>query len=268
MILVMILKINGGVGLGLLVLAAAAAGSERRFTYTYESAVLNPETRELEPWSTFRIGATDPLIRLDQRIEFEVGVLPGLQTAWYLNFTGQTSGTGAAFAESFAFEGISWEWKYKLMDPVADPVGLALYLELSGGPAAQEVEGKVILDKRFGPVHAAFNLVAEHEWEIAADEVEREWEIDVDLAGAWVFESGFAAGLELRAHTGIPAADGWESTAIYAGPALSYASKSWWAAVSLMPQLFALKAPGQAPGALDLDHNQAFNGRLIFGWHL
>lgn len=266
--LVMILKINWGVGLGLMLLAAAAAGSERRFTFTHETAVLNPGDRELEPWSTFRIGETEPFAALDQRIEFEVGLLPGLQTAWYLNFAAEVSGTGATFAEGFEFQGVSWEWKYKLLDPVADPVGLALYLELSGGAADQEVEGKVILDRRFGPVLAAFNLVAAHEWEAGATEVEREWEIETDLAAAWLFDNGFAAGLELRTKTGIPAADGWESTAVFAGPALSYTSKSWWASASVMPQAFAFKAAGLAPGLLDLEHNQAFTARLIFGWHL
>ena len=264
----MILRINFGVGLGLVVLAAAAAGSERRFTYTYESAVLNPGDRELEPWSTFRIGNAAGLVRLDQRIEFEVGLLPGLQTAWYLNFTGQTSGTGMTFAESFHFQGVSWETKYKLMDPVADPVGLALYLEFGAGPAVQEVEGKVILDKRFGPVLAAFNLVAEHEWEIEDTGVATEWEVETDLGAAWIFDNGFSAGLELRTHTGIPVADGWESTAFFVGPALSYASKGWWASLSVLPQAFAIKAATEPPGLLDLAHNQAFNARLIFGLHL
>ncbi|HVE85647.1 MAG TPA: DUF6662 family protein [Myxococcales bacterium] len=263
----MILRINWALGVGLAVLAAGAAGSERKFTFTQETAVLNPGDRELEPWSTFRIGRTEPFTALDQRVEFEVGVLPRLQTAWYLNFTGEVSGTGATFAEGFEFQGISWEWKYKLLDPVADPVGLALYLELSGGPADQEVEGKVLLDKRFGPVLAAFNLVAAHEWESEATGVERELEVETDLAAAWLFDSGLSAGLELRTHSGFPVDSGWESTSVFVGPALSYSSKSWWAALSVMPQVLAFQ-PAGSPAGLDLTHHEAFHARLIFGWQL
>jgi hypothetical protein len=263
----MILKISWAMALWLALIAASVSASERRFTATHETAVLNPGDRELEPWTTFRIGKTEPFVALDQRIEFEVGVLPGLQTAWYLNFSGEMSGTGATFAESFEFQGVSWEFKYKLLDPVADPIGLAFYLELSGGPADQEVEAKVLLDRRFGSLLVAFNLVGAHEWEGGADGVERELEVETDLGAAWIFGNGLSAGLELRTHTGIPVAEGWESTAFYAGPSLSYVSKEWWATASVMPQLFALQ-PAGAVSSRDLDHHEAFTARLIFGWHL
>src|SRR3954464_15730208 len=125
MTLIMIRKIIEAAALGLVLVGTAKAwGSERRFTATQETAVLNPGDRELEPWTTFRIGKATPYVALDERIEFEVGVLPGLQSAWYLNFTGETSGTGATFAEAFELQGVSWELKYKLLDPVADPIGL------------------------------------------------------------------------------------------------------------------------------------------------
>lgn len=267
MILVMILKIIRRAGLGLTLVAMGAAASERRFTATQETAVLNPGDRELEPWTTFRIGRAGPYAALDERIEFEVGVLPGLQTAWYLNFTGERSGSGVTYAETFEFQGVSWEWKYKLLDPVADPVGLAFYLELTGGPADQEVEGKVLLDRRFGPVLAAFNLIAAHEWEGQPDAVAREWEIETDLAAAYLFGQGLSAGLELRTHTGVPVETGWESTAVFAGPALSYVTRTWWASASVMPQLFAFQ-PAGATTLQDLEHHEAFTARFIFGWHL
>lgn len=64
-----------------------AAGSERRFAYTYESAVLGPEQIELEPWTTARIGRGDFYRRFDERLEFEIGLTERLQTSLYLNFT-------------------------------------------------------------------------------------------------------------------------------------------------------------------------------------
>ena len=54
--------------------AVAASASERHFAYTYESAVLRPGAREIEPWSTFRLGRSDFYSRLDTRLEAELGL--------------------------------------------------------------------------------------------------------------------------------------------------------------------------------------------------
>ena len=68
--------------LALTLLAAIAttpAGANiRRFTYTYESAVLPPGHTELEPWITWRAGVT--------------GSTPGLTTGWN---TSEGSPTGS-----------------------------------------------------------------------------------------------------------------------------------------------------------------------------
>src|SRR6478672_9666134 len=97
------MNINFITGLLLAALSTAAFGSERRFTYTYESAVLNPGDRELEPWTTFRLGKLQPFTEVDQRVEFELGLLPGLQSSWYLNFAGLAEGSGGNFAAAFEF---------------------------------------------------------------------------------------------------------------------------------------------------------------------
>jgi hypothetical protein len=114
--------------------AAPAAASERHFTYTYESGVLSPGAREVEPWSTFRLGKSDFYSRFDSRIEAELGLTDRLQTAFYLNMKAVTADTPAGRSSSTELEGISSEWKFKLSDPVADRVGAALYGELSAGP--------------------------------------------------------------------------------------------------------------------------------------
>src|SRR5258708_2001777 len=71
-----------------------AQATERRFTYTYESGVLRPGDKEIEPWTTIRKDKIGFYNRLDQRLEFEVGLGGGLQTAWYLNFTGVAENAG------------------------------------------------------------------------------------------------------------------------------------------------------------------------------
>src|SRR5262245_47921105 len=106
-----------------------AHASQRRFTYTYESGVLNHGQIELEPWTTFRLGKEDYYSRIDQRVEFEVGLSNRLQTSFYLNMHAVTAQADSSLGTEFEWGGFSNEWKLKLKDPVADAFGLALYFE-------------------------------------------------------------------------------------------------------------------------------------------
>src|SRR5262245_32721798 len=66
-------------------LTATASANDRHFTYTYETAVLAPGAREVEIWSTPRIGRTDYYTAFDERLELELGLTDRLLTAFYLN---------------------------------------------------------------------------------------------------------------------------------------------------------------------------------------
>lgn len=248
--------------LSLLLLATGADASERTFSYVYDSSVLAPGERELEPWTTVRLGRGGYFARFDQRLEFEIGLVERLQTAWYLNF----GGTGNAAGESaFEFKGVSWEWKYKLLDPVADPVGFAVYLELGGGPTEAEVEGKLLLDKKFGDLLVALNVVGEYEWERGPEGLKREFVLELDAGISWKTASGLGIGLEARNHNEF--VDGqWEHVAIFLGPSFSYATRSFWATLTLLPQVYAPHAE-DGPG-LELHEHERLEARLLFGWHL
>jgi hypothetical protein len=244
--------------------AAAAAASERHFTYTYESAVLRPGAWEIEPWATFRAGRSDFYSRLDTRLEAELGLSDRLQTALYLNMKAVTADLpGGGRASSSELEGISSEWKLKLSDPVADRAGFALYGELGAGPSEIELEGKLILDKRVGRFLGALNLVAEHEWSFEEPQTEREKKFEVDAAGCFFLSPRLTVGLELRSHTVVPPGAEPTRSALFLGPTLSYASRSWWIAASVMPQLRALA--GASDGQLDLEEHERVEVRVLFG---
>src|SRR5262245_23386657 len=113
--------------------------NERKFGYTYQSGVLGKGNKELEIWSTARIGKDIPYYaRLDHRMEFEWGITNKLQTAFYLNFTNISMDDGNGMESEFEFEGISSEWKYQVSSPRKDPIGFALYGEI--GLNTQEAE--------------------------------------------------------------------------------------------------------------------------------
>jgi len=243
--------------------ASAAAASERHFTYTYESAVLRPGAREIEPWNTFRLGKSDFYSRLDTRLEAEFGLTDRLQTALYLNLKAEIADTPTGRSRSTELEGISSEWKLKLSDPVADRAGLALYGELSAGPSEIEVEGKLILDKRAGRFLGALNLVAEHEWSFEDPATEREKTFEVDAAGGWFLTSRLTAGLELRSHTVVPPEGERIRSALFLGPTVSYAKGGWWVAASVLPQVRALA--GASHGHLDLVEHERVEVRVLVG---
>ena len=246
-------------------LNTSARASERRFTYTYGSSVVNPGSIEFEPWTTFRTGREDFYNRLDHRFEFELGLTHRLQTAWYFNFSSITQDEGSERVSKFEWTGISWEWKYKLLDPVADPVGMGLYLEPGFGTGEAELETKFIVDKHVGRTYGAFNVTLEHEWDYEEQgETERELSLELNLGLTYFLSPALSAGIEVRNHNLFPEGEGLAHSALFAGPVISYATESWWATLTLMPQLPPLKK-NEAGDALLLHDYERFNARLLFG---
>jgi hypothetical protein len=249
----------------ILLVSGHAAGSERHFTYTYESAVLAPGELEIEPWTTLRAGRDDYYQRYDLRLEFELGVVEALQTALYWNFTSVAAdvddGAGNTVRETVTeFAGVSNEWKLRLSDAIADPIGSALYLEGTAAPAEAEIEAKVIVDKRFGDFLVAFNAVAEYEWEFEAPgETEKKLVLAPVLGAGYFVTPQFVAGIELRAHADFAGGTDYEHTAIFAGPALAYAGGGWWTAFTLLPQI---------PADPELESHERLEARLLLGFHV
>lgn len=253
--------------LALLSIPPTAQANERHFTFTYESAVLPKNAREIEVWTTPRIGRDAFFVQFDQRIEFEVGVTDRLLTAFYLNATAANAEVAPDVRQStFEFEGVSSEWKLKLKDPVADGLGLALYGEASGGPGESELEAKLILDKQSGHLLLAANVVGAQEWKYDEAKSESEQEAELDLGATYFFRPGFAAGLELRNHNAFHEGD-WEHSALFAGPVLAYGAEGWWVAASVLPQLPALKKEEGGNGRV-LDELEKVNARILFSFHL
>ncbi len=243
-----------------------ALGNERHFTYTYESAVLPKDGREIEVWTTPGLGRDHFYSRFDERVEFEVGLTDRLQTSLYLNFGALTAETMPGMRQSSVeFQGISSEWKYKLRDPVADALGSALYAELLAGPTEVELEAKLIVDKRIGKVLLAANLVGELGLEFEEKATDPAGVVELDAAATYSVRPGLSLGLELRSHNQIME-EAWRTSVLFAGPVVAYAASSWWVALSVMPQLPALKKEGG--GTFELAAHERFNARLLFSFHL
>jgi len=121
---------------GILLTPIAARANERHFSYTYESAVLAPGEKELEVWTTGRGGRDTRYTQLDERLEFEIGLLPGLQTSVYLNFSAIGQEAAGELVKSTNLS-VSNEWKWRVLDSTLDAVGLALFC-VTGAVKADE----------------------------------------------------------------------------------------------------------------------------------
>ncbi len=236
------------------------SAQDRLFTYTYQSNVLAKGQKELEVWNTLESGKQEFYRKLRHRAEFEMGLGGNVQTAFYLNVE-------QAFNDKAGI-GISNEWKWKLLDPVAHPVGLALYGEWTLDTKETELEGKLILDKQTGRFLHAVNIVLERGWEkeIIGDEIETESFTEGHLQYALSFR------LQPSFHLGFESLlrNEWAPERVYSnlflGPCFSYANEHFWINGTFLPQIASLYTASVKTDGLDLIHHTKLEARVLFSF--
>jgi len=244
-----------------LLAGSSALASERTLTWEYDSSVLPPGSKELELWSTGRFGKPEGYSAFDNRAELEMGLVDQLQTSLYVNF-----GTVYDYGSLVSNWSISNEWKWKLLDPVADVIGLALYGELTFGPSEEELEAKVILDKRFGKLLLALNLIGEYEWENLNPGWLHEQQLEAAFGSEYNLGAGFHLGVEARLNNVWEGGTGFVGGALFLGPVVSYVRPTWWVALSVLAQVVGYGS-GTVDG-LELDEHERINVRLLAGFDL
>jgi len=223
--------------------------------------------KELEIWTTPRLGKSDVYYAaIDNRIEFEVGVSKKLQTAFYINFSNITSDYGTGVNQSkFLFNGISSEWKYQISNPVTNIIGFALYTELGLNTNEAELETKLIFDKKINKTTLALNLTYEPDWELSAGKSHLETKFEGTFGLSYAITRNLSAGFEVRNHNIYTAEGGWENSALFGGPDISYSQPSWFVTLTILPQIIALR--GKSPGCnLNLNDHEKFESRLLFSF--
>ncbi len=241
---------------------------DRIFTYAYQSTVLNKGQRELEVWNTLRQGRKDSYSRLDNRTEFEIGLGSKLQTSFYLNLTSVTKTESEGGVKSTVTEheiSFSNEWKLKLMDPVANPVGLALYAEYGIGSSEYELESKIIIDKKINNLTIAGNLSYEAEFAPVYVNNKLNWEkeskVDYNLSIGYAIGSGFHLTQENNIKN-VYVANQLEHSALYSGLGFSYIHDNFWVNFTVMPQVKSFK--GATNSTLNLNEYEKIQCRLLF----
>src|ERR1051325_2239320 len=227
--------------------SSGARADERRFTYTYEPEVLPQGGLEFEQWVTLRTQRTKGgsvqqgnYNLWDLREELEFGITDNYSVSLYLNTSSESfrdySQSPPVNRSDFKFDGISLENRYMVWNPAEHAVGLTLYLEPRFSGDEAEIEEKIILGQRHGNWKWAFNLTHATEWSENLHKTEGELEASFGIARD--FHKHWPVALELRDHNESPKYRKWENTVLFAGPAVSYRQENWWAALSVLPQVW------------------------------
>jgi hypothetical protein len=223
----------------------------RHFTFIYEAPTSPAGSIESENWATTRF--SDGFTDADFRHEIEIGITEHFQASIYFanwDYTRSQENRGAHYHSS------SLELIYNLTNPVADPIGISIYQEISAGRRAFESESKLILQKNFGPLILAYNLTLEAEWK---DESLREHngEIQQAFGASYELSPRVSVGAEMVHEVLLPA---WHSSEaennFFIGPNVSYRGNRWFATVT------ALAQTTRTEGEPD------YQVRLIFGFSL
>jgi len=264
-----------GVVAGLLCVTTARADN-RRFTYTYEPEVLPAGAMEFEQWVTLRTQRTGGgdvkqgnFNKWEIREELEYGVTDKYSVSLYLNSAAESfrdySQSPAVDTSNFEFNGISFENRYMLLNPADHAVGLTLYLEPRYSGSEAEIEEKIILGQRIGDWKWAVNFV--HATERKDNLHSIKGELEVDLGIARDLNPRWSVGLELRNHNEVPDYSEWENTALFLGPSVSYRQETWWATLTVMPQIHGANFSGNPDNnpRLDLAGHERVNVRFIIG---
>jgi hypothetical protein len=214
-------------------LIQVANAQDRHFAWAYESTTLPKGSVDIEPGVTFSTGRNYFYQSYTPRLEFELGLTDRLQTSVYFNSMHKAFAaidlngniTGIEKESDFSF---SNEWKLNILNSSVKPIGLGLYGEFTFSPSEIELEGKILLDKKWGKNIVAFNQVEEVEFErnfLTGDngkgviETHPELKIENNLAYMRMFKSNFGLGLEIR-NQNIIDEHTWEFSTLSAGPYL------------------------------------------------
>ena len=262
-----------GIAAATLALSGAQA-TERLFTYSYEPETMPAGALEFEQWITLRTQRTkavgqENFNRWELREELEYGVTDNYTASLYLNFQSDSfrdPATGMN-SSSFKFQGVSVENRYQVWNPAEHKVGLTLYLEPRFAGDEAELEERIILGQRHGDWKWALNLTHATEW---TDNFHRtEGEVELSFGLARELNKRWTVGLELRDHNELPEYKKWENTAVFLGPVVSYRQEKWWAALTVLPQIYG-KTFGPEPDGnrhLELEGHERVNVRLLVGFN-
>ncbi len=206
-------------------------GGARLFTGVYEAQTSPKGTLEFEQWVTWKTHkpADSGVDTFDFRHELEYSVSDNAMIALYLS--DWSLETGGADGSLTTWKNVAVETIYMFLNPSADPVGLAGYLEVKGGDELLAVEGKVLIQKNMGKWTAVWNGIVEAEWE--GPGLDEQTGVLEETAGvSYEISPALRLGVELKHEMECADWSEWQKPVLYVGPNVSYRKGDWWATLT------------------------------------
>ncbi len=182
--------------------ASLAFANPHELPYTYTTESLPKGALEVEQYADLTpvsyvntTGAKVFTLRSILTTEFEYGISNKLELGLYFQMSNDPADpSGSA---PFGFDGIKQRLRYRLAAPGKWPVDVGFYLEIAELRNEFELEWKVLLQRRVGPVGFMVNLWAEHE---SYYDNHQEWVINPTAGVTWQIHPVFHLGLEFWMH--------------------------------------------------------------------
>jgi hypothetical protein len=230
-------------------IAPAANAGQRHYAFTYETLTAPKGSFELENWVTWEhIGKNDNSFQF--RHEIEYGVTDRLELSLYFADWSVNERDGHRTTN---FDNVALEAIYNLTNPNTDFLGSSIYGEVTVGDDVTELEGKILLEKRFGRFGIAYNGVLEAVWE-GEHRDERTGEFSQSVGASYDISKSFSMGAEALHEIEMPDWGSAEPGRFWVGPNASFRSGRFYATLSALWQ------------TTNADGEPTFLPRLIVGY--
>ena len=157
--------------MAILVAVRSASANPRTLPFTYTADTLPKGELELEAYTDFIPIRVNDNGRDNVwygstafQTELEYGLTPKLELGLYLTFAPAAGQEYQSVAPPVEGNGLKQRLKYRFADARQWPIDLALYGEFVEDQREIELEVKIILERRFGPVRIAANATGEREY--------------------------------------------------------------------------------------------------------
>jgi len=220
-------------------LTGSAAANPRIFPVTYTADTLPKGELELEQYVDYlpirvlsnATGRPTWYGSSDFQTELEYGISSRLELGLYVTFAPSEGQDYSSFAAPIEGNGLKERLKFRFAEPGQWPIDLALYGELVENQRELELEAKLILERRLGPLRIAANIAGEREFYFNA---QKDWVISPSIGASLEALPALQPGIEafLRSEYTSPKLTPRPfdlGPHVYLGPSLlSQFGRLWW----------------------------------------
>ena len=238
---------------------AAVRADEQLFGFVRGAETLPAQRSELYQFLTLHEGKSEgTYLGSDFETEYEYGFTDRLQASvsveqnYFYNRGVNGDRDALDNKNDYRFGGVEASAKYRVLSPFKDPLGVALRVE-GGYLLHDEVDGLKQDDRYIKPeldaqkdflddrLICAVDLGAEWAWgKKPAEQYPRELSLEGAAGVTYRFAPNWFAGAEIHSRWEYPLFDfdNFEHRVFYAGPAIHYSQRRWWATLTWNYQVY------------------------------